>query len=45
MQEHPILNQVVLGYSPMIDRERSVVATRLTVFPAKPDAPLDAGQA
>jgi c-di-GMP phosphodiesterase len=43
MQEHPILNQVVLGYSPMIDRERSVVATRLTVFPAKPDAPLDAG--
>jgi c-di-GMP phosphodiesterase len=43
MQEHPILNQVVLGYSPMIDRERSVIATRLTVFPAKPDAPLDAG--
>jgi EAL and modified HD-GYP domain-containing signal transduction protein len=43
MQEHPILAQVVLGYSPMIDRERSVMATRLTVFPAKPDAPLDAG--
>jgi c-di-GMP phosphodiesterase len=43
MQDHPILNQVVLGYSPMIDRERSVTATRLTVFPAKPDAPLDAG--
>jgi c-di-GMP phosphodiesterase len=43
MQEHPILNQVVLGYSPMIDRERSVIATRLTVFPAKPDAPLNAG--
>jgi EAL and modified HD-GYP domain-containing signal transduction protein len=43
MQEHPILNHVVLGYSPMIDRERSVIATRLTVFPAKPDAPLDAG--
>jgi EAL and modified HD-GYP domain-containing signal transduction protein len=43
MQEHPILNHVVLGYSPMIDRERSVIATRLTVFPARPDAPLDAG--
>ena len=43
MQDHPILAQVVLGYSPMIDRERSVMATRLTVFPAKPDAPLDAG--
>jgi c-di-GMP phosphodiesterase len=42
MQEHPILNQVVLGYSPMIDRERTVTATRLTVFPARPDAPLDA---
>ena len=43
MQEHPILNQVVLGYSPMIDRERAVTATRLTVFPARPDTPLDAG--
>jgi EAL and modified HD-GYP domain-containing signal transduction protein len=43
MQEHAILNQVVLGYSPMIDRDRAVIATRLTVFPARPDAPLDAG--
>jgi EAL and modified HD-GYP domain-containing signal transduction protein len=43
MQDHPILAQVVLGYSPMIDRDRSVSATRLTVFPARPDAPLDAG--
>ncbi len=43
MNEHPILGQVVLGYSPMIDRQRSVVATRLTVFPARPDAPVDAG--
>ena len=42
-QDHPILAQVVLGYSPMIDRERSVSATRLTVFPARPDAALDAG--
>lgn len=42
MQDHPILAQVVLGYSPMIDRERAVIATRLTVFPARPDAPLDA---
>jgi c-di-GMP phosphodiesterase len=43
MQDHPILNQVVLGYSPMIDRERVITATRLTVFPARPDTPLDAG--
>jgi EAL and modified HD-GYP domain-containing signal transduction protein len=42
-KDHPILNQVVLGYSPMIDRERAVIATRLTVFPARPDLPLDAG--
>ena len=38
-----ILAQVVLGYSPMIDRERTVTATRLTVFPVRPDAQLDAG--
>ena len=37
MSEHPVLGQVVLGYSPMIDRNRAIVATRLTVFPAKPD--------
>jgi EAL and modified HD-GYP domain-containing signal transduction protein len=43
MSPNPILAQVVLGYSPMIDRERAVVATRLTVFPARPDAALDAG--
>jgi EAL and modified HD-GYP domain-containing signal transduction protein len=43
IDEHPILAQVVLGYSPMIDSERAVSATRLTVFPARTDAPLDAG--
>jgi EAL and modified HD-GYP domain-containing signal transduction protein len=43
LQTHPILNQVVLGYSPMIDRDRAISATRLTVFPARPDLPLDAG--
>jgi c-di-GMP phosphodiesterase len=42
INEHTILAQVVLGYSPMIDRERAVSATRLTVFPARTDAPLDA---
>lgn len=41
MSEHPILGQVVLGYSPMIDRNRTVIATRLTVFPAKPDLQLN----
>jgi EAL and modified HD-GYP domain-containing signal transduction protein len=39
-----ILGQVALGYSPFIDRSRSVSATRLTVFPLRADAALDAGQ-
>lgn len=39
-----ILGQVSLGYSPFIDRNRAVIATRLTVFPLKPDAVLDATQ-
>jgi c-di-GMP phosphodiesterase len=43
MNDHPILAQVILGYSPMIDRERAVSATRLTVFPVRPDLSLDAG--
>lgn len=38
MPDHAILGQLVLGYSPMINRERQVVATRLTVFPEKRDA-------
>jgi len=39
-----ILGQVALGYSPFIDRNRAVTATRLTVFPLRPDATLDAAQ-
>lgn len=42
MQDHPVLGQVVLGYSPMIDRQRAVVATRLTVFPERPETAPDA---
>ena len=42
MQAHPVLGQVALGYSPMIDRQRGVVATRITVFPERPDAEVDA---
>jgi EAL and modified HD-GYP domain-containing signal transduction protein len=44
MNNHPILNHVALGYSPMIDHHRVVVATRLTVFPLRPDARLDAAE-
>jgi hypothetical protein len=43
MNEHPVLGRVVRGcHSPMIDRQRTVVAARLTVFPARPDATVDA---
>lgn len=38
MNEHLVLGQVALGYSPMVDRQRTVIATRLTVFPDNPDA-------
>jgi len=37
-----ILSQVALSYCPMVDRKRAVSATRLTVFPLVPGAPLDA---
>jgi len=39
-----ILGQVALGYSPFIDRNRAVAATRLSVFPLRPDATLDVAQ-
>ncbi len=39
-----ILGQVVLGYSPFVDRQKAVTATRLTIFPLHPDTAVDAGQ-
>jgi EAL and modified HD-GYP domain-containing signal transduction protein len=39
-----ILGQVALGYSPFIDRNRTVAATRLSVFPLRPDSVLDVAQ-
>jgi EAL and modified HD-GYP domain-containing signal transduction protein len=44
MNEHPILGHVALGFCPMIDRQRSVMATRLTVFPLRPESSPDAGE-
>jgi c-di-GMP phosphodiesterase len=41
--EASILNQVTLGYSPFIDRNHAVSATRLSVFPLQRTARLDAG--
>ena len=37
-----VLGQVYIGYSPVVDRARAVVATRLTIFPERRDAPPDA---
>jgi len=42
MSEQPVLGQVVLGYSPMVDRHRAITAARLTVFPSRVDAAPDA---
>ncbi|MCV2423323.1 EAL and HDOD domain-containing protein [Paucibacter sp. DJ2R-2] len=41
---HPILGAIALGYTPLIDRQRMVGATRLTVVPLRPDAPLEAAE-
>jgi c-di-GMP phosphodiesterase len=41
MQDHPLLSQVVLGYSAVIDRQRAVAATRLTIAPEQPGADID----
>ena len=40
--DHAILGQTALAYSPVIDRNRSVAATRLTVWPLQQSAQLDA---
>ncbi len=44
MLDVAILGQVALGYSPFIDRNRTVAATRLTIVPLRPDASLDVAQ-
>jgi EAL and modified HD-GYP domain-containing signal transduction protein len=40
----PIFDRVVLNYCPVIDRQRNVLATRLTVFPVKPGRWLPVGE-
>ena len=42
MQDHPLLARVLLGYSAVIDRQRAVVATRLTIAPDGSEAVPDA---
>jgi EAL and modified HD-GYP domain-containing signal transduction protein len=42
MQINPVLGQILIGYSPMIDTRRAFAATRLTIFPNHPDHQPDA---
>jgi len=42
MQDPPVLGHVALGYSPIIDRQRNVISTRLTVFAGQSDGGADA---
>jgi EAL and modified HD-GYP domain-containing signal transduction protein len=44
VNKNDILGQVAFGYSPFIDPSRAVSATRLTVFPLRPDIQLDAAE-
>ena len=40
--DHPVLDQVVLGASSLFDAKRAPIAAHMTVFPQRPDAPIDA---
>eukprot|EP01137_Pigoraptor_chileana_P036221 Opistho-2@31421 len=44
MSNHPILGAIALGYAPLIDPQRVVTATRLTVVALRPDAKLEAAE-
>jgi c-di-GMP phosphodiesterase len=44
VNDNTILGQVAFGYSPFIDKSRAVTATRLTVFPLRPDTTPDVAQ-
>jgi len=39
--DHAILPGIALGYSPVIDRQRAIAGTRLTLVPLRPDAKPD----
>lgn len=39
--DHAILPGVALGYAPVIDRQRAIACTRLTLIPLRADAKVD----
>lgn len=40
--KHPVLAQLALGFAPLYDKQRQVLATRVSCVPLKPDAAIDA---
>ena len=39
--DHAVLPGVALGYAPVIDRQRNIAGTRLTLVPLRADAKVD----
>ncbi|MBH9575851.1 EAL and HDOD domain-containing protein [Inhella proteolytica] len=39
--KHPVLAQLALGFAPLYDKQRQVLATRISCIPLKPDAAID----
>ncbi|MEO6276705.1 HDOD domain-containing protein [Roseateles sp.] len=42
--DHALLPGIALGYSPVIDRQRAIAGTRLTLVPLRPDVKVDHAQ-
>lgn len=42
--DHPVLSRLLIGYAPMLDRQRAITAMRLTLFPTRPDKVPDVGE-
>ena len=41
LSKHPVLAQLALGFAPLYDKQRQVLATRISCIPLKPDASID----
>ena len=43
MDDHTILGRIHLGYAPVVDRHREVIAQQVTIFPGRTESPGDMG--
>lgn len=41
MKEQAVFAQMVVGYSPLVNAKREVIGQHLTLFPLRPDSPVD----